>query len=104
VGKFCPQPVPMKSLNVGEVGYIVTGIRDVTEIKIGDTLTLADTPAKEMLPGYKEVRPMVFSGLYPLDTSDFHSRICFRPFEICRCRSLEDGIPFPSPPQKATDR
>jgi GTP-binding protein LepA len=71
VGKFCPQPVPMKSLNVGEVGYIVTGIRDVTEIKIGDTLTLADTPAKEMLPGYKEVRPMVFSGLYPLDTSDY---------------------------------
>ena len=71
VGKFCPQPVPMKSLNVGEVGYIVTGIRDVTEINIGDTLTLADTPAKEMLPGYKEVRPMVFSGLYPLDTSDY---------------------------------
>lgn len=71
VGKFCPQPVPMKSLNVGEVGYIVTGIRDVTEIKIGDTLTLADTPAQEMLPGYKEVRPMVFSGLYPLDTSDY---------------------------------
>ena len=71
VGKFCPQPVPMKSLNVGEVGYIVTGIRDVTEIKIGDTLTLADTPANEMLPGYKEVRPMVFSGLYPLDTSDY---------------------------------
>lgn len=71
VGKFCPQPVPMKSLNVGEVGYIVTGIRDVTEIKIGDTLTIADTPALEMLPGYKEVRPMVFSGLYPLDTSDY---------------------------------
>ena len=71
VGKFCPQPVPMKNLNVGEVGYIVTGIRDVTEIKIGDTLTLADTPAQEMLPGYKEVRPMVFSGLYPLDTSDY---------------------------------
>ena len=71
VGKFCPQPVSMKNLNVGEVGYIVTGIRDVTEIKIGDTLTLADNPAKEMLPGYKEVRPMVFSGLYPLDTSDY---------------------------------
>ena len=71
VGKFCPQPVPMQSLNVGEVGYIVTGIRDVAEIKIGDTLTLSDTPAQKMLPGYKEVRPMVFSGLYPLDTSDY---------------------------------
>ncbi len=71
IGKFCPQSVPMKNLNVGEVGYIVTGIRDVSEIKIGDTLTLSDSPAKEMLPGYKEVRPMVFSGLYPLDTSDY---------------------------------
>ena len=71
VGKFCPQPVPMESLNVGEVGYVVTGIRDVSEIKIGDTLTIADTPAQKMLPGYKEVRPMVFSGLYPLDTSDY---------------------------------
>jgi GTP-binding protein LepA len=71
LGQFCPQPVPTKSLNEGEVGYIVTGIRDVAEIKIGDTLTLADNEAEEMLPGYKDVRPMVFSGLYPLDTSDY---------------------------------
>ena len=61
----------MESLQEGEVGYVVTGIRDVAEIKIGDTLTLSDEPATEMLPGYKEVRPMVFSGLYPLDTSDY---------------------------------
>ena len=53
------------------MGYIVTGIRDVADIKIGDTLTLTDNMAEEMLPGYKEVRPMVFSGLYPLDTSDY---------------------------------
>ena len=71
IGKFCPEPVPMQSLQQGEVGYVVTGIRDVAEIKIGDTLTLTDDPASEMLPGYKEVRPMVFSGLYPLDTSDY---------------------------------
>ena len=71
IGKFCPAPVPMESLQEGEVGYVVTGIRDVAEIKIGDTLTLSDEPATEMLPGYKEVRPMVFSGLYPLDTSDY---------------------------------
>ena len=71
IGKFCPEPVPMQSLQEGEVGYVVTGIRDVAEIKIGDTLTLTDDPANEMLPGYKEVRPMVFSGLYPLDTSDY---------------------------------
>ena len=50
---------------------MVTGIRDVAEIKIGDTLTISENPAEEMLPGYKEVRPMVFSGLYPLDTSDY---------------------------------
>ncbi|MDG1138844.1 MAG: translation elongation factor 4 [Opitutales bacterium] len=71
IGQFCPQPVPTESLSVGEVGYIVTGIRDVAEIKIGDTLTLADNEADKMLPGYKDVRPMVFSGLYPLDTSDY---------------------------------
>lgn len=71
IGKFCPAPVPMKSLQKGEVGYVVTGIRDVAEIKIGDTVTLSDEPAVDMLPGYKEVRPMVFSGLYPLDTSDY---------------------------------
>ena len=50
---------------------MVTGIRDVADIKIGDTITLTESPADEMLPGYKEVRPMVFSGLYPLDTSDY---------------------------------
>ena len=71
IGKFCPQPVPLGSLGEGEVGYVVTGIRDVAEIKIGDTLTLVENEAKEMLPGYKEVRPMVFSGLYPLDTTDY---------------------------------
>ena len=71
IGKFCPQPVPLDGLTVGEVGYVVTGIRDVAEIKIGDTLSLSDDSAEEMLPGYKDVRPMVFSGLYPLDTSDY---------------------------------
>ena len=71
IGKFCPQPVPLGSLGEGEVGYVVTGIRDVAEVKIGDTLTLVENEAKEMLPGYKEVRPMVFSGLYPLDTTDY---------------------------------
>jgi GTP-binding protein LepA len=71
LGTFIPAPSPKPTLSEGEVGYIVTGIRDVADIKIGDTLTLTDTAAEEMLPGYKEVRPMVFSGLYPLDTSDY---------------------------------
>ena len=71
LGTFVPSPLPKATLNEGEVGYVVTGIRDVADIKIGDTLTLGDSPADQMLPGYKEVRPMVFSGLYPLDTSDY---------------------------------
>ena len=71
LGVFIPGPSPKPTLSEGEVGYIVTGIRDVADIKIGDTLTLTESSAEEMLPGYKEVRPMVFSGLYPLDTSDY---------------------------------
>jgi GTP-binding protein LepA len=71
LGIFIPRPSPKEILSEGEVGYVVTGIRDVADIKIGDTITLSEDPASEMLPGYKEVRPMVFSGLYPLDTSDY---------------------------------
>ena len=71
LGTFVPAPSPQPTLKEGEVGYVVTGIRDVADIKIGDTITLSESPAEEMLPGYKEVRPMVFSGLYPLDTSDY---------------------------------
>lgn len=71
VGRFSPKMVKEDTLSAGRTGYVVTSIKDVSEIKIGDTLTLAQAPAADMLPGYKEVRPMVFSGLYPLDTSDF---------------------------------
>jgi len=71
VGRFSPEMIPTKTLEVGEVGYVVTGIRDVAKVKIGDTITLWTAPADKMLPGYKEARPMVFSGLYPLDTSDY---------------------------------
>jgi GTP-binding protein LepA len=70
VGQFEPGPRPLPSLEAGCTGYVVTNIKDVHDIKIGDTMTHFATPAKEMLPGYKEVRPMVFSGLYPLDTGD----------------------------------
>lgn len=71
LGRFSPQMVSEKELTPGRVGFMVTDIRDVADIKIGDTLTHPDKPAKEMLPGYKEVRPMVFSGVYPLDSSDY---------------------------------
>ena len=71
LGRFSPKMVSEDELTPGRVGYMVTDIRDVADIKIGDTLTHPEKPAAEMLPGYKEVRPMVFSGIYPLDSSDY---------------------------------
>ena len=71
VGRFSPAMKPSDSLAAGSVGYVVTGIKDVGEIKIGDTITNTEDPAQEMLPGYQEVRPMVFSGLYPIDANDY---------------------------------
>ncbi|WP_269538162.1 translation elongation factor 4 [Cerasicoccus fimbriatus] len=71
VGRFSPRMLPEKELSAGRTGYIVTAIKELTEIKIGDTITHSADPAKDMLPGYKEVRPMVFSGIYPLDTNDY---------------------------------
>lgn len=72
VGRFSPAMTKQDSLNPGDVGYIVTNMRDVADVKLGDTITSATDPAKEMLPGYKEVSPMVFSGIYPIDTSDYN--------------------------------
>lgn len=71
VGRFTPSMLVEKSISAGHTGYIVTNIKDVSEIKIGDTITLATDPAQEMLPGYKEVKPMVFAGIYPIDTADY---------------------------------
>ena len=55
----------------GEVGYVITGIKDVTKLRVGDTLTSRERPAAEALPGYREVRPMVFCGLFPIDTDRY---------------------------------
>ena len=71
VGVFMPKMTKCASLGAGDVGYIVSNIKDPAEIKTGDTITLSNKPATDMLPGYKEVRPMVFCGLYPVDTSDY---------------------------------
>ena len=60
-----------KSVGAGDVGYIVSSIKTPSEVKTGDTITIAARPATEMLPGYKEVRPMVFCGLYPLESDDY---------------------------------
>ena len=71
VGVFTPKMAKRDMLQAGQVGYVVSNIKDTADIKIGDTLTIAGKPAKDMLPGYKEVRPMVFCGLYPVETSDY---------------------------------
>ncbi len=68
---FNPQPEEVQKLSVGEVGYIAANIKDVSLIKIGDTATLANNPAAEPLEGYREAKPMVFCGLYPIQTKDF---------------------------------
>jgi|UniRef100_UPI00404AE5FA GTP-binding protein LepA len=71
VGVFTPKMLKTKSLDAGDVGYLVSTIKDTSDINTGDTITLNIKPATEMLPGYKEVRPMVFCGLYPVETSDY---------------------------------
>ena len=71
VGRFTPSMTPEESLDGGCTGYIVTNIKEVANVRIGDTITHAANPAAEMLEGYKEVKPMVFSGIYPIDTSEY---------------------------------
>ncbi len=71
LGVFCPKPTVLDRLSVGEVGYIIAGIRDVGDTKIGDTVTEVKRPALSPIPGYKEVKPMVFCGLYTIDTDRF---------------------------------
>jgi GTP-binding protein LepA len=71
VGAFAPEPAPVDRLGVGEVGYLVVGEKDVRQAKVGDTVTLADSPAAEALPGYREPKPMVWSGLYPLEGGEY---------------------------------
>jgi len=66
-----PEPTPTKGLGVGEVGYLITGVKDVRQSKVGDTVTTAAKSATEALAGYTEPLPMVFSGLYPIDGSDY---------------------------------
>ncbi|WP_403024599.1 translation elongation factor 4 [Salinibacterium sp. GXW1014] len=71
IGVSSPEPIPSEGLGVGEVGYLITGVKDVRQSKVGDTVTTAAKSATEALPGYTEPLPMVFSGLYPIDGSDY---------------------------------
>jgi GTP-binding protein LepA len=71
IGVSSPEPTPTKGLGVGEVGYLITGVKDVRQSKVGDTVTNAQKPSSQALPGYTDPKPMVFSGLYPIDGSDY---------------------------------
>ena len=72
VGKFSPAMNKQDVLMAGDVGYVVTNLRDVADLKLGDTITHSSNPTNQVLPGYKEVSPMVFSGIYPIDTNDYN--------------------------------
>jgi GTP-binding protein LepA len=71
VGFFAPTMRPAGVLGAGEVGYVITGLKDVSRLRVGDTLTSERRPAPKPLPGYKDVKPMVFSGLFPTDSDDY---------------------------------
>jgi GTP-binding protein LepA len=71
IGFFTPAMVPAEQLSVGEVGYLITGVKDVTQLRVGDTLTTKANPAQEPLPGYRDVKPMVFCGLFPIDSDRY---------------------------------
>jgi GTP-binding protein LepA len=71
IGFFGPDMTPVKTLHAGEVGYLITGVKDVSQLRVGDTLTTRGSAATEALPGYREVKPMVFCGLFPVETDQF---------------------------------
>ena len=73
VGVFTPKSFQKTSLSAGEVGFIIAGIKELTSAKVGDTVTLADRQATEALPGFKEVKPQVFAGLYPVESNQFEA-------------------------------
>lgn len=71
IGALKLQQQPKKILSTGEVGYIISGIKDAREVKVGDTITRTDEPANEAIQGFEDVKPMVFAGIYPVDTEDY---------------------------------
>ncbi len=73
VGVFTPKSQTRESLSAGEVGFIIAGIKELLSAKVGDTVTLANRPAPESLPGFKEIKPQVFAGLYPVESNQFEA-------------------------------
>ncbi len=72
IGVFTPQMTPVDELATAEVGYVATGLKNVRDCRVGDTITIATQPAKEPLSGYRPIKPMVFAGLYPVEAEDYH--------------------------------
>ena len=71
MGIFSPYSIEKKKLHAGEVGFVISGIKDIRQIRVGDTITHKEHPAKEPLKGFKKIKPMVYSGVYPVDSNDF---------------------------------
>jgi GTP-binding protein LepA len=71
VGVFTPKSISREQLSAGEVGFIIAGIKELASARVGDTVTLADRPATEALPGFKEIKPQVFAGLYPIESNQY---------------------------------
>lgn len=72
IGIFTPQMTPVDQLTTAEVGYVATGLKNVRDCSVGDTITTGEKPAQEPLPGYRPIKPMVFAGLYPIEAEDYH--------------------------------
>jgi GTP-binding protein LepA len=71
IGVMAPGRMPLESLGAGQVGYVITGLKDVSRLRVGDTLTSRRRPARAPLPGYKDVKPMVFAGIFPTDSDEY---------------------------------
>jgi GTP-binding protein LepA len=73
IGKNAPFPVAVESLEAGEVGFLICGIKDIRDVKVGDTMTSAKNPATEQLPGFQKIKPMVFAGIFPIEATDYEN-------------------------------
>ena len=71
IGVLKLKKTPKEKLSTGEVGYIISGIKDAREVKVGDTITTTESPAQDAVKGFEDVKSMVFAGIYPVDTEDF---------------------------------
>ncbi len=83
VGTLKLKQTPKKTITAGDVGYLITGIKDAREVKVGDTITDFDTPTQEVISGFEDVKPMVFAGIYPVDTDEYEElRTCMEKLQL----------------------